>query len=129
MRELWWLPTKGVVEGQVFGRRNKPFCAANHMGDFHQMIVYDICEMVSRQPIAFQQDRIFERVVCPSSQILRFPHRAVDKVIELRIPVRRKEPDYMPLAFMCPVVGLFLWYGCACAVIVCGKTKLAAFDS
>lgn len=40
-----------LVDEKVFGSRDLPFDAAQYVGDFHEMIVDDVGEMVSREAV------------------------------------------------------------------------------
>ncbi len=53
MGEFWWCPTEGVIEGDVFWCRWKPFFAADDMGDFHEVVVDDIGEVVGGEVVGF----------------------------------------------------------------------------
>ena len=47
----------------MFRRRRDEFCAADDMGDAHEMVVDDVREVIGRHAIALQQDLILELLV------------------------------------------------------------------
>ena len=44
-------PTKSTVQQHVQRCRGQPFFTTNHMGNLHQMVVYNICQMIGRKLI------------------------------------------------------------------------------
>ena len=49
-------PTKILEQQKMFRCRRQPFFAAEHMRDFHQMVINDIRQMISGKPIRFDKN-------------------------------------------------------------------------
>lgn len=82
MRKYWGLPAKGLVESDVLWCRNEPFLkgfvsllqgnnnnhqaaceflylATNNMSNLHEVVIDDTSKVVSREPIRFQNNKVF----------------------------------------------------------------------
>ena len=55
MIELWRLPAEVLIQQDVFRCRIDPLFAANHMGNFHEVIIHHISEMVSWHAVRLNQ--------------------------------------------------------------------------
>ena len=60
MGEFWWRPAESVIESDVFWCGRKPFFAADDMGDFHEVVVDDIGEVVGREVVGFHEDLVVD---------------------------------------------------------------------
>ena len=58
MGEFRSFPAESLIKFQMFRERREPFFTANHVRDFHQMIIHNRSKMVRRVPVAFQNDEI-----------------------------------------------------------------------
>ena len=43
------LPSKCLIQQYMQGGRRQPLLTTNHMGNFHQMVIHNICQMIGRQ--------------------------------------------------------------------------------
>ena len=76
------LPPKGTVEQYMQRRGRQPFLTAYHMGHFHQMVVHNIGQMVSRKFIC----RFIKNLVIKNGRVYHyFP---TNQVVHMHIFVR-----------------------------------------
>ncbi|GBD05395.1 hypothetical protein HRbin20_00978 [bacterium HR20] len=55
MRKFGWFPPKCLVEQDVLGSRRQPLFAADDVGDAHQVVVDDVCQVVGGVAIALEE--------------------------------------------------------------------------
>ena len=76
MRELRLLPSERVPDSQVQGKRRQPFHRARDMRNAHVVVIDDMRQVIGRESIRFQQNRILQlRIVefdLSSNQVM--PH-------------------------------------------------------
>lgn len=72
------LPPKRLIQGNMLWRGNEPLLAADDVRHLHQVVVHDIGEMVRREPIRLENDKVLLDVL-----LLEV---AVDGVAEFRVP-------------------------------------------
>ena len=58
MRENWWLPPEGCVQVVMQGCAGHPLGSTDDMCDLHEVVIYNVCEVVCRRSIRFHQDRV-----------------------------------------------------------------------
>ena len=56
-------PPEGAVDVNVQGEGRQPFGAAQHVGDFHQVVVHHRGQVIERPAVGFDQDVIVQLVV------------------------------------------------------------------
>ena len=103
MAEFRMLPAKSSVHLNMERGRRNPFLSAHYMADFHQVVVNDVCQMICRKSVAFEQNRI-------RGNVLVFPCDVAQQVVmESCLSFKRHfETDY--IRFSCVEVSLdFLW--------------------
>ena len=54
------LPAKCLVETVVFRRGGKVLISADNVCDLHQMVVHNVCKVVGRISIGFDEDHVVE---------------------------------------------------------------------
>ena len=47
------LPAKCLIKQVVFRRGRKVFAAAHNVGNVHQMVVHNVCEIICRETVRF----------------------------------------------------------------------------
>ena len=57
------LPAERLVEAVIFRGGGQIFVASHHVGDPHEMIIHDICEIIGREPVRLNQDHIIQLTV------------------------------------------------------------------
>ena len=56
-------PAEGLVEHIVKGKGREPLFSADHLRDFHEVVVHDVCEVVGGEFIGpFPEDFVVEGV-------------------------------------------------------------------
>ena len=54
------LPSKGIIKSVILRRRGKVFISAYNMGNAHQMVIYNVCKVIGRIAVRFDQDHIVQ---------------------------------------------------------------------
>ena len=88
------LPAEGLVKKIMEREGRKPFFAADNLGDLHQMVIHDVCEMIGRKFVGLLPENLVIKCVGVDLDV------SADEVIH---------PDDCVLRHLetdCPAVGL-----------------------
>ena len=81
------------------------------MADLHEVVVNDVCKVISREPVAFEKDRVWRNVCIFPNDITQ------DVVVEFCLALERNlESDYIRLA--CIKICLYFFWSKVAAVSV-----------
>jgi hypothetical protein len=132
-------PAQGLVEGNVLGGRDEPFLrevvlsatkaplppdpggpityhAADDMGDFHEVVVDHVCEVVGREAIRLEEDEVvlvFQLGVLP-----------VDEILEGDARLRWPEANDVRLAGVGSLLRVSLLDPATCARVACISARV-----
>lgn len=129
MHKLRRRPSKAVVEVYVFRRRRHPLGRPAHMRDFHMMVVHDIREMVGRQAVGLEKDRILKRPKGMRASVFGEGNLAIDGIVEGGILVRNLETHNIRLSRIGPRSSFVLADMRTGAVVVRSQACTLARDS
>ena len=73
------LPAKSLIQKHMERSRRQPFLTTNHVGNLHQVVIHDVCQVVSRQFIS----TLVEHLVVEDTTVNA--HIATNQVIHMHI--------------------------------------------
>lgn len=129
MSIVWRFPAKSIINRQVLGCRTQPLGATNDMGYFHKVVINDVCEMIRRPAITFEEHRIFmtrsAAHICSESEVtlLLATHNTIDIVMKCGIKFRCQKTNDVGLAFSSSLVRFFSRDTGAYPVVVRGQPQ------
>lgn len=115
-------------------RESISYGASDDMSDLHEMIIHNVSQMVSRETIRFQQNRVIKRAKSSESLPLgtrydrggaSLSNKTIYQVIVYRIFVRYFQPDNVRFPFRSSVIRFLLVNMCTCSVIIRLKAQLS----
>ena len=100
------LPSEGLVEQHVEWGRGKPFLAADDVGDFHEMVVNDVGQMIGGQLVGTLEEHLVVEYLALDD------HLAADEVVHVDFLSRlHQEAHHILLAVLYKLVDLLLRHG------------------